>query len=95
MRDRPEVALSRFDMADLMLTHYPGQRDEALEHPDLAISEFEDMKMQPSLDRPLAPKMKAESGPVQAFTYPDGLIVREVEVLHLIIAGNSDCEIAK
>ena len=70
MRNRPEVALTRLELAELLLDHYPddpstepalsspkgsGQvRAEALEHLDLAITELRDMKMQPALERALS-----------------------------------------
>ena len=51
MRFRPELALTRFQLAELLLDHYPEERDQALEHLDFAIKEFEAMKMQPSLEK--------------------------------------------
>ena len=62
IRNRPEVALTRLELAELLLDHYPddpstgsGQgRDETLEHLDLAITELRDMKMQPALERALS-----------------------------------------
>jgi tetratricopeptide (TPR) repeat protein len=56
MRFRPELALSRLQLAELLLDHYPKERAEALEHLDFAIKEFKDMKMQPSLERALRHK---------------------------------------
>ena len=56
MRFRPEVALTRLKLAELLLEHYPDERAEALEHLDFAIAEFRDMKMQPSLERALRRK---------------------------------------
>jgi len=56
MRFRPELALTRFQLAELLLDHYPEERDQALEHLDFAIKEFETMKMQPSLERAQALK---------------------------------------
>ena len=53
IRFRPEIALTRFQLAELLLEHYPDERGEALEHLDFAIGEFRDMKMQPSLERAL------------------------------------------
>jgi hypothetical protein len=60
-RFRPEVALIRLQLADLLLSEQrsaiggtPGKaQDEGREHLDFAIKEFEGMKMQPSLDRAL------------------------------------------
>jgi tetratricopeptide (TPR) repeat protein len=55
-RFRPELALSRLQLAELLLEHYPDEKKEALEHLDFAIKEFQDMKMQPSLERALRHK---------------------------------------
>ena len=51
--NRPELALSRLGLAELLLDHYPDERDAAIEHLDFAIAEFREMKMQPSLERAL------------------------------------------
>ena len=51
MRFRPEIALTRFQLAELLLGHYPQEREEALEHLEFVIEEFEEMKMKPSLER--------------------------------------------
>jgi tetratricopeptide (TPR) repeat protein len=56
MRFRPELALSRLQLTELLLEHYPDEKREALEHLDFAIKEFQDMKMQPSLERALRHK---------------------------------------
>jgi tetratricopeptide (TPR) repeat protein len=56
IRFRPELALSRLQLAELLLEHYPNEKKEALEHLDFAIKEFQDMKMQPSLERALRHK---------------------------------------
>jgi tetratricopeptide (TPR) repeat protein len=56
MKFRPELALTRLQLAELLLEHYPKERAEALEHLDFAIKEFQDMKMQPSLERALRHK---------------------------------------
>ena len=53
---RPEVALTRLQLAELLLEHYPDEKAEALEHLDFAIGEFREMKMQPSLERALRRK---------------------------------------
>jgi len=39
-----------------LLPHYPDEKKEALKHLDFAIKEFQDMKMQPSLERALRHK---------------------------------------
>jgi tetratricopeptide (TPR) repeat protein len=53
IRHRPEVALSRLGLAELLLDHYPEERDAAIDHLDFAIAELRDMKMQPALERAL------------------------------------------
>ena len=56
MRFRPEIALTRLDLAELLLEHYPEERAEALAHLDFAIAEFREMKMAPSMERALKHK---------------------------------------
>jgi hypothetical protein len=53
IRFRPEIALTRLHLAELLLEHYPDERAEALEHLDFTIGEFREMKMQLSLERAL------------------------------------------
>jgi tetratricopeptide (TPR) repeat protein len=56
IRFRPELALTRLQLAELLLEHYPQEKSEAIAHLDFAISEFWEMKMQPSLERALRHK---------------------------------------
>ena len=56
MRFRPEIALTRLQLAELLLEDYPDEKADALEHLDFAIAEFREMKMQPSLERALRRK---------------------------------------
>jgi len=53
LRFRPEIALTRLQLAELLLAHFPDEKAEALEHLDFAIEEFREMKMQPSFERAL------------------------------------------
>jgi hypothetical protein len=53
LRMRPELALCHLGLAELLLDHYPEERDAAIEHLDFAIAELRDMKMQPALERAL------------------------------------------
>ena len=53
VRFRPEIALTRLQLSELLLEHFPDERDSAIEHLDFAIREFREMKMQPSLERAL------------------------------------------
>ena len=48
---RPELALTRLQLAELLLEHYPEEKPTAVEHLEFAIKEFREMKMQPSLER--------------------------------------------
>ena len=50
------MALTRLQLSELLLEHYPSEKKEALEHLDFAIKEFREMKMQPSLERALRQK---------------------------------------
>ena len=50
---RPELALAHLGLAELLLDHYPDDRDEATEHLDAASPEFQDLGMGPSLERAL------------------------------------------
>jgi DNA-binding CsgD family transcriptional regulator len=92
---RPELALSRLDLAQLLLKHYPGERGTAFAHLDFAIAEFEAMDMLPPLKRAmlLRGRRRRESAAKDP-AYPDHLSEREVEVLRLIAAGKSNQEIA-
>ncbi len=56
MRFRPELALTRLQLAELLLENYPDEKKEALEHLDFAINEFREMKMKPSLEPALRHK---------------------------------------
>jgi tetratricopeptide (TPR) repeat protein len=69
IRFRPEVALTRFELAKLLLFEAKDAstdqattlRSEAQAHLDFAISEFEAMKMQPALERALRHKREGQS----------------------------------
>ena len=54
IRFRPEIALIRLGLAELLLDRYADERAEALEHLDFAITELRDMKMQPAMERALS-----------------------------------------
>ncbi len=56
LRFRPEIALTRLQLAELLLAHYPEEWTEAIEHLDFAVAELREMKMQPSLERALKHK---------------------------------------
>ena len=56
IRFRPEIALTRLGLAELLLEHHPDRRAEAVAHLDFAIEEFRAMGMAPSLERALKDK---------------------------------------
>ena len=53
IRNRPEAALSRFELSQLLFEKYPHEDGEARKHLDFARAEFRDMKMVSALDRAL------------------------------------------
>ena len=57
MRFRPELALTRLQLAELVLEHYPNEKKEAVGHLAFCIPEFRAMKMQPALERALRHKV--------------------------------------
>ena len=56
MRFRHGPALSRPQFAGLLFEHCPDEKKDAPDHLDFAVSEFREMKMQPSLQRALRHK---------------------------------------
>ena len=92
---RPELAWTCCDYAEALL-----QRDGRDDHAkgmallDESLAIATELGMLPLMDRVIALQERAESQPARAPTYPDRLTQREVEVLRLISAGNTDREIA-
>jgi DNA-binding CsgD family transcriptional regulator len=93
---RPEIAITRLNLAELLLRDFPEERSAAMEHLDFAIAEFEAMEMAPSLQRALRLRGRRRAAPPEAVepAYPDGLSDREVGVLRLLAAGMSNQQIA-
>jgi DNA-binding CsgD family transcriptional regulator len=87
MRCRPELVLARLDLAELLLSHFPLERRQALENLQFVRTEARSMNMQPTLER--AARLE------QAAAVEDGLTQRERQVAVLIAAGRSNREIAE
>ena len=60
LKYRPELALTRFQLSELLFEHYPDENDEARVHLNFALNEFEEMKMAPSLEK--AQELKEKIG---------------------------------
>jgi DNA-binding CsgD family transcriptional regulator len=103
VRFRPELALVRLDLAELLMSEYPSEPAQAVNHLQMATAEFEAMHMQPSLSRALelskhvAPDEHAPSATGPEPTLPESsepLTERELEVATLLARGMSNREIA-
>ena len=57
MKFRPELALTYLQFAELLLKCYPLEKEKASKYLDFAIKEFQDMKMESSLERALESKV--------------------------------------
>jgi DNA-binding CsgD family transcriptional regulator len=100
IRFRPELALIRLDLAELLSSHFPEEQSETLVHLNMATEELRAMDMQPGLDRALqlTARLRPREPVVQAAALvrsDDGLTAREREVARLVAAGESNREIAE
>jgi class 3 adenylate cyclase len=57
---RPDLALTRLALAELLLDHFPKDGAQALRYLDEAIAEFQAMRMQPALERALRRKLEIQ-----------------------------------
>ena len=93
VRFRPEIALARLQLAELLLSQDSSDRVQALEHLQIAVGELEDMKMLPYLERARLVQQRDQTNRAERPVYPDGLTHREVEILRLIARGRTNREI--
>jgi DNA-binding CsgD family transcriptional regulator len=98
---RPELAWTCHDCAEALLGEAdlkpaspPGNLGKARALLDEALAISTELSMKPLTERVVALQGRVESLPAKTPTYPEGLTVREVEVLRLIAAGRSNPEIA-
>jgi DNA-binding CsgD family transcriptional regulator len=91
---RPELALARLGLAELLLSQDARSRD-AQQNLELAIQELEAMQMAPALERALRLRERRPAAAEPRLpAYPDSLSEREVEVLRLVASGKSNKQIA-
>jgi DNA-binding CsgD family transcriptional regulator len=92
---RPEIALAHLQLAELLIREYSDSatRAEAEEHLDFALTELQEMKMQPAMERALslAAPLKASQVPAKS----PNLTAREQDVAALLAAGRTNREIAE
>jgi DNA-binding CsgD family transcriptional regulator len=107
LRFRPEIALTRLAIAELLLDERlarglpreerEGGWAEALDHLEFAVAELRAMNMVPALERALALREASPTSPVPPArpTLPGGLTKRELEILRLVAAGKSSRQISE
>ena len=92
---RPELAWACCDCADTLIQRKAaGDRQRADSLVSQATMIASELGMKPLLDRLIANKLGAKAEPDKSPDYPRGLSHREVEVLRLLAAGDSNREIA-
>ena len=92
---QPELAWTCHDYAETLLQRSDnGDRERATSLLDESLVISSELGMRPLMQRVGALQERAESQPAKAPSFPDGLTLREVEVLRLIAAGKTDREIA-
>ena len=93
---RPEIAWTCHDHATVLLPRLgPGDSAEAAVLVEQGLSIATELGMPPLADRLTALNEQIKGNGRQADSYPDGLSLREVEVLRLIYGGKTDREIGE
>jgi DNA-binding CsgD family transcriptional regulator/tetratricopeptide (TPR) repeat protein len=96
IRFRPELALSRLELAEVLWDGAPAEQAEAAALVAVVLPEFEAMDMEPALERARVLEQRAllQASPPVRLRYADGLSEREVDVLRLLATGKSNQDIA-
>ena len=93
---RTELAWTCCDFADTFLQrNNTGDHATAMSLLDESLAISGELGMRPLMERVIAFQERAQAQPAKTPAYPDGLTQREVEVLRLIAAGQTDREIAE
>ncbi len=100
---RPELAWICHDYAEALLQRPStgsgraafADQGKAMTLLEDALATSRELGMRPLMERVVALQERAESQSAKAPAYPDGLTQREVKVLHHIVTGKTDREIAE
>ncbi|MCH7737912.1 MAG: AAA family ATPase [Chloroflexi bacterium] len=93
---RPELAWSCCDYADLLLErNNQGNRAKATALLKESLSISSELGMRPLMERVTVLQERVDAEPAQESGFPDGLTLREVEVIRLVALGKTDREIAE
>ncbi len=92
---RPDLAWTGCHSAEILLERNgPGDHAKAIALLDESLAISTELGIHSLIQRVATLQEKANSQPVRASAYPDGLTQREVEVVRLVSAGKTDREIA-
>ena len=92
---RPELAWTCYNHAALLLRAEMGDRSKAAALLEVGLSISTELGMISLMDKAAALREELGSQPAKLPAYPNGLTLREVEVLRLIAAGKTDRAIAE
>jgi eukaryotic-like serine/threonine-protein kinase len=76
---RPELALCRLELAELILSHYPAERGEAMKLLDSVVGDFRVMHMQTFLERALRRKLQTQGVDLNSPATSVDIVARAVE----------------
>ena len=93
---RPELAWSCHDYAGLLLEREEeGGGAKAISLMEESLTMASELGMRPLVERVTSKQPRANVQPGRESAYPDGLTLREVEVIRLVAQGKTDREIAE